>query len=159
MSGASASAGALALMATSCSPATVTARRSRCGSLVGGRLLNMETWTLSLGAPETRRGFFLKRAADAQFSSRRLRPMSFLMERLWFKIRKQPRPVLLHDVPEFVGHQRGVNIRPFDKAADARQLLWRKIIVSTHGADDSRTRLGFSQLLSWGGVLRPAPSP
>jgi hypothetical protein len=45
---------------------------------------NMETWTLSLGAPETRRGFFLKRAADAQFSSRRLRPMSFLMERLWF---------------------------------------------------------------------------
>ena len=33
--------------------------------LVGGRLLNMETWTLSLGAPETRRGFFLKGAADA----------------------------------------------------------------------------------------------
>jgi hypothetical protein len=37
--------------------------------------------------------------------------------------------------------------------------LRRKIIVSTHGADDSRTRLRFSQLLSWGGVLRPAPSP
>jgi hypothetical protein len=79
------------------------------------------------------------------------------MERLWFKIRKQPRPVLLHEVPEFVAHQRCVNIRPFDKAADARQLLWRKIIVSTHGADDSRRQLGFSQLLSWGGVLRPAP--
>ena len=84
--------------------------------------------------------------------------MSFLMERLWFKIRKQPRPVLLHEVPEFVGHQRGVNIRPFDKAADARQLLWRKIIVSPHAADVSRTRRGFSQLLIWGGVLRPAPS-
>ena len=89
--------------------------------------------------------------------SRRLRSVPFLMERLWFKIRKQPRPVLLHEVPEFVGHQRVVNIRPFDKAADARQLLWRKIIVSTHGADDSRTRLGFSQLLSWGGVLRSVP--
>ena len=76
--------------------------------------------------------------------------MSFLMERLWFKIRKQPRPVLLHQFPEFVGHQRGVNIRPFDKAVDARQLLWRKIIVSTHGADDSRTPLGLSQFLSWG---------
>ena len=73
-----------------------------------------------------------------------------LMERLWFKIRKQPRPVLLHEVSEFVAHQRGVNIRPFDKPADARQLLWRKIIVSTHGADDSRVRLGFSQFLSWG---------
>src|SRR6476660_4918098 len=79
--------------------------------------------------------------------------MSFLMDRLWFKIRKQPRPVLLHEVPEFVGHQRGVNIRPFDKAADARQLLRRKIIVSTHGADDSRTRLGLSQFLSLGGLL------
>ena len=32
---------------------------------LGGRLPNMETWTLSLGAPETRRGFFLKGAADA----------------------------------------------------------------------------------------------
>ena len=73
-----------------------------------------------------------------------------LMERLWFKLWKQPRPVLLHEVPEFVGHQLGVNICPFDKAADARQLLWRKIIVSTHGADDSRTRLGFSQLLGGG---------
>jgi len=67
------------------------------------------------------------------------------MERLWFKIRKQPRPVLLHEVSEFVAHQRGVNIRPFDKPADARQLLWSKIILSTHGADDSRVRLGFSQ--------------
>ena len=72
------------------------------------------------------------------------------MKRLWFKIRKQPRPVLLHEVPELVGHQRGVNIRPFDKAADARQLLWRKIIVSTHGADDSRTRLGFSPIIGLG---------
>ena len=55
------------------------------------------------------------------------------MERLWFKLRKQPRPVLLHEVPELVAHQLGVNIRPFDKAADARQQLWRKIVVSTHG--------------------------
>ena len=91
--------------------------------------------------------------------SRRIWPaLLCLMERLWFKIWKQPRPVLLHEVPEFVGYQRGVNIRPFDKAADARQLLWRKIIISTHAADDSRTRRGFSQLLIWGGVLRPAPS-
>ena len=58
---------------------------------------------------------------------------SFLMERLWFKLRKQPRPALLHEVPELVAHQLGVNIRPFDKAADARQQLWRKIVVSTHG--------------------------
>ena len=59
--------------------------------------------------------------------------MSFLMDRLWFKIRKQPRPVLLHEVSEFVAHQRGVNIRPFDKAVDARQLLWRKIIEAPMG--------------------------
>jgi hypothetical protein len=79
------------------------------------------------------------------------------MERLWFKLRKQPRPVLLHEIPEFVAHQLDVNIRPFDKAADARQLFWRKIIVSTHGVDDSRTRLGFSQLFSWGGVTQRNP--
>jgi len=91
---------------------------------LGGRLPNMETWTLSPGA--------LKRAGTSS-CQRRHRPRSFLMERLWFKIRKQPRPVLLHQFPEFVGHQRGVNIRPFDKAVDARQLLWRKIVVSTHG--------------------------
>ena len=29
-----------------------------------GRLLNMETWTLSPGAPETRRGFFLSASAS-----------------------------------------------------------------------------------------------
>ena len=66
-----------------------------------------------------------------------------LMERLWFKLWKQPRPVLLHEFPEIVAHQRGVHIRPFDKAADARQLAWRKIIVSTHEAEDSRTPLSF----------------
>ena len=32
---------------------------------LGGRLPNMETWTLSPGAPETRRGFFLSASASA----------------------------------------------------------------------------------------------
>jgi hypothetical protein len=32
---------------------------------LGGRLLNMETRTLSPGAPETRRGFFLSASASA----------------------------------------------------------------------------------------------
>ena len=78
------------------------------------------------------------------------------MERLWFKIRKQPRPVLLHEVPEFVAHQRGVNIRPFDKAADARQLLWRKIVVSTHGGR-MIAGCGSAFLNELGRALRPAP--
>ena len=65
------------------------------------------------------------------------------MERLWFKLREHPRPVLLHEVPEFVAHQLGVNIPPFDKAADPRKLLGRKLVVSTHVADDSRTRVAF----------------
>ena len=64
------------------------------------------------------------------------------MERVWFKPRKQPWPVLLHQVPEFVAHQLSVNISGFDKTPDARQLLWRKIIVRTHVTDDSRTRIG-----------------
>jgi hypothetical protein len=51
--------------------------------------------------------------------------------------------VLLHEVPEFVAHQLGVNIPPFDKAADPRKLLGRKLVVSTHVADDSRTRVAF----------------
>ena len=67
----------------------------------------------------------------------------FLLQRVWFKPRKQPRPVLLHQVPEFVAHQLSVNIPRFDKTPDARQLLWRKIIVRIHVTDDSRTRIGF----------------
>jgi hypothetical protein len=45
--------------------ATATARQSRYGFQVGGRLLNMQTLTLSPGAPETRRGFFSSAAAWA----------------------------------------------------------------------------------------------
>ena len=48
---------------------------------------------------------------------------------------------------------------PLRQSGRCAPALVEKDHRSTHGADDSRTRLGFSQLLSWGGVLRPAPSP
>src|SRR6476646_6546803 len=35
---------------------------------LGGRLPNMETWTLSPGSPETRRDFFLSASADVLFN-------------------------------------------------------------------------------------------
>ena len=86
-------------------------------------------------------------AATAEINAdqgRRLRPAPFLLERVWFKPWKQPWPVLLHQVPEFVAHQLSVNIPRFDETPDARQLLWRKIIVRAHVTDDSRTRIGFN---------------
>ena len=83
-----------------------------------------------------------------QPSLRRLRPAPSLLERLRFKLRKRPGPMLFHEVPEFVAHQLGVNIPFFDKAADSRQLLWREIIVGCMWRIISGRRAGFSQFLS-----------